>query len=350
MGYPYHIGRGNWVPNPPRIDVFKYCLASTAVLEPLVTKFHLYITLAPECESRRAELEAFIHEIIPEDKLHLVWQRCDYGHDWKRVTDEILNDPDELIWLACNDDHIFLDYNLDIVKSAIDVLNEDSDPNAMMVYTHWPEQVRMSRHLGGELVANGDFIKSQWENFDGVMIMKAGRFKKYWERDYGDALMFKVDYLGAVHGYVCPGTFYNPTRELVRHYEGYAHVNQSTEMANLSPPLYVPHGFFEKDLKVRVGYPDRKEGWQNLYAAAEWLYNANPNGVEHRWCIEDIPLFWKPYISELDVNPNQDIAALKQARNAAFLAATHIPMTCFAITFTHEDHHPAEWFDKQLLK
>jgi len=350
MGYPYHIGRGSWMPNPQRIDVFKYCLASTVALEPLVSKFHLYITLAPECEARRAELEAFIHEIIPADKLHLVWARNDYGRDWIRTTDEILSDPNELIWLACNDDHIFIDYNLDVVQSAVTTLDQDPDPNAVMIYSHWPEQIRMSRFYKGELTADGNLVKFAWENFDGIMILKAGRFKQYWTRDYGDALMFKVDYLGGLYGYKCPGNVYAPTRELVRHYEGYAHVNQTAEMANLVPPLYVPQGFFERDLKVRVGYPERKDGWQNLYSAAEWLYNANPNGVEHRWCVEDIPLFWKPYISELDVNLDQNVGQLHQARNAAFLAATHIPMRCFDIDFTHENHHPAEWFDKQLLK
>ena len=349
MGYPYHVGRGTWVPNPERIDVFKYCLASTSALEPLVTKFHLYITLSPECEHRRAELEAFIHEIIPKDKLHLVWSRNDYGRDWAKTTNEILTDPKELIWLACNDDHIFVDYNLDVVNSAIATLNQDPDPDAVVYYSHWPEQMRISKHHNGELTPDGNFIKYQWENFDGIMILKAGRLKKYWERDYGNALMFKVDYLGAHHGYVCPGNIYTPTRELVRHYEGYAHVNQTAEMSNLSPPLYIPHGFFERDLKVRIGYPNRKEGWQNLYAAAEWLYNANPNGSEHRWCVEDIPLFWKPYISELDINIDQDIAALKQARDAAVLASTHIPMTCFTIDFTQENHHPQEYFSKHLL-
>jgi hypothetical protein len=38
-----------------------------------------------------------------------------------------------------------------------------------------------------------------------------------------------------------------------------------------------------------------------------------------------------------------------QARDAAFLAATRIPMKCFNIEFTYENHHPKEWFTKHLL-
>jgi len=345
MGYPYT--RGAWMPNPERFDVFKYCLASTAVLNPLVRKFAFYITLAPELAHRQAELEEYIHSLFPKDKLHLVWQRCDFGRDWQQACDEILTDPDEIVWLACNDDHIFIDRNLDMVRSSVQTLDADPDPNAVVYYSHWPEQMRMSQHFNGQLTEDGNFIRFDWETFDGIMMLKADRLKRYWLQDYGNALMFKVDYLGAHHGYKCPGPVYAPTREMVRHYEGYSHVGTGCD--NISPPLYVPEGFFDNTMRVRIGYPERLDGWQNLYSAAEWLYNANPNGVEYRWCIDDIPLFWKDHIKDLDVNLDQNIGQLYQARDAAFLAATRVPMKCFGIEFTHAPSHPREFFSKHLL-
>ena len=130
MGYPYR--RAAWMPNPERYDVFRYCLASTAVLEPLVSKFVFCVTLAPELADRQQELEAYMRELFPADKLELIWSRCDYGRDWKRICDKYLDDPDEIVWLACNDDHIFIDSNLDMVESAINWLDLDPDPNAVM--------------------------------------------------------------------------------------------------------------------------------------------------------------------------------------------------------------------------
>ena len=220
MGYPYR--RAGWMPNPERFDVFRYCLASTAVLEPLVSKFIFCITLAPELAHRQAELDDYLRSLFPADKLEVIWQRCDYGRDWKRICDQYLDDPDEIVWLACNDDHIFIDSNLDMVRSAINTLDADPDPNAVVYYSHWPEQMRMSKYYNGELTSDGDFIKFDWETFDGIMMLKADRLKHYWDRDYGDAQMFKVDYLGAFHGYKCPGPCYAPTKEIVRHYEGYS--------------------------------------------------------------------------------------------------------------------------------
>jgi hypothetical protein len=349
MGYPYK--RAPWMPNPERFDVFKYCLASHAVLTPLVNKFVFCITLAPELAHRQAELASYMKEIFPEDKLEVIWQRCDYGRDWKKVCDQYLTDPDELVWLACNDDHIFIDSNLDMVESAIEHLNNDSDPNAVMYYSHWPEQMRMAHQLDGKLTEDGNYVKYQWENFDGIMILKAGRLNKYWERDYGDASMFKVDYLGAFHGYSCPGTVYAPTKELVRHYEGYSHVNDgmAQTLENIVPPLYIPKGFFGTGIEIRIGYPDRDNTWVNFNPAAEWLYNSKPTGTDYRWVKEDIPLFWKDKVVWVDINPNYDIQANYRARDTAFLLSTHVPMKCFGFEFDFHTKPPTEWFAKHLL-
>lgn len=348
MGYPYK--RGQWMPNPERYDVFRYCLASTAVLAPLVKKFVFCITLAPELAHKQAELEEYMTDLFPKDKLVIRWQRCDIGQDWKKVCDEYVAE-DDLVWLACNDDHIFIDSNLDMVASAIEHLNSDPDPNAIMYYSHWPEQMRMSYKLGGQLTEDGNFIKYQWENFDGIMILKGGRLKKYWERDYGNALMFKVDYLGAYHNYKCPGTVYAPTKELVRHYEGYSHVNDQMEqtLANTVPPLFIPHGFFEAMLNIRLGYYDRKDNCINFNPAAEKLYNVTPTGTDYRWVEEDIPLFWADKIKYIMTNHQWTRDELLKLRDSAFIASTRVPMKCFGHTFTHEDAPPINWFAKHLL-
>ena len=349
MGYPYR--RAAWMPNPERFDVFRYCLASTAVLEPLVSKFVFCVTLAPELAHRQQELEAYMKELFPANKLELIWSRCDYGRDWKIICDRYLDDPEEIVWLACNDDHIFIDTNLDIVESAINWLELDPDPNAVMYYSHWPEQMRMSKYHNGELTSDGDFIRYDWETYDGIMMLKAGRLKKYWERDYGNALMFKVDYLGAHHGYVCPGPVYAPTKEIVRHYEGYSHVNDNMvqTLENIVPPIFIPPGFFEGDLKIAIGFYDRDDSWTNFNPAAEWLYNAKTSGTDYRWVEEDIPLFWRSRIGKITHSPDYDQQAMRQARDTAMLISTRVPMKCYSIEFGLENHHPKECFSKHFL-
>jgi len=349
MTYPYAgtvYDRAAWFPVSNRFDIFKYCLASRAVMAPVVDKFIFYIDLA-EFTPRQAELEEFMLSIFPPDKLEIHWHRIDRTQKWRDLCDSQFTNDDELIWYEGNDDHIFIDSNLDMIRASIDILNADPDPLAVMYYSHWPEQMRMSLLHNGELTSDGNFIKFHWDTVDSLLMMKAGRFKKYWfDTDCGEDNMYRSDSLGWQYGLKIPGTVYSPTKELIRHYDGYSHVGKL--LGTIAPPLYVPHGFFENDMRVRIGYPERKDGWINLYPAAERLYSIDPNGAEARWTEEDIPLFWKSHILELDVNPDQDVDLLSQARDAAFLSMTRIPMKAHGHVFNYECH-PKEWFTNHLL-
>ena len=347
MTWPYAgtvYDRAEWFPVSNRFDIFKYCLASRAVMEPLVDKFIFYIDLA-EFSPRQVELEQYMLSIFPADKLELNWYRIDRTAQWRKLSEQF--DDSQLIWYEGNDDHIFIDSNLDLIAAAKDTLNADHDPNAVVYYSHWPEQMRMSLINQGKLTDDGNFIKFQWDTVDSLLLMKASRFKRYWhETDCGEDNMYRSDSLGWQYKLKIPGTVYSPTRELIRHYDGYSHVGKL--LGTIAPPLYIPYGFLENSMKVRVGYPERLEGWTNLYSAAERLYSIDPNGADARWCEQDIPLFWRSRISELDINPNQNTQALEQARDAALLAMTRIPMKAHGHEFNYECH-PSEWFSKHLL-
>lgn len=346
MTWPYAgtvYDRAPWFPVSNRFDIFKYCLASRAVMNPLVDKYIFYIDLA-EFSPRQTEMQEYIESIFPKEKLEIHWHRIERTSQWREVSQQFNNH--ELIWYEGNDDHIFIDYNLDMIRAAKTTLAADPDPNAVMYYSHWPEQMRMSLLHKGKLTPDGNFIKFTWDTVDSLLLMKGSRFKRYWnETDCGNDNIYRSDSLGWQYGLKIPGTVYSPTRELIRHYDGYSHVGKL--LSAIAPPLYVPHGFFDNNMKVRIGYPTRKEEWTNLYSAAERLYSIDPNGVEARWCIEDIPLFWKNHISELDVNLDQDIHLLKQARDAAFLAMTRIPLKAHGHEFGTECH-PQNYFKNHL--
>ena len=347
MTWPYAgtvYDRAPWFPVSNRFDIFKYCLASRAVMAPVVDKYIFYIDLA-EFSPRQAELAEYMLSIFPADKLEIHWHRIERTSQWREISSQFADN--DLVWYEGNDDHIFIDYNLDIIKSAQATISADLDPNAVFYYSHWPEQMRMSLALNGELTDNGDFIKFNWDTVDSLLMMKGSRFKRYWhETDCKEDNIYRSDSLGWQYGFKIPSVVYSPTRELIRHYDGYSHVGKL--LGAIAPPLYVPEGFFDCTMKVRIGYPERKEGWQNLYSAAERLYSIDPNGPEARWCEEDIPLFWKGHVSELDINPKQDVFLLKQARNAAFLAMTRIPLKAHGHEFGTECF-PREYFLKNLL-
>lgn len=339
----YH--RSEWLPKYDRLAIFKYCLASYASMTPLLSRCLFYIQLEPEFESRRAELEAWIRDLFPADKLELNWHRINYTREWRELTDQYFTDPEQLIWFAGNDDHIFIDYNLDMVRSAIDTLTADPDPLSVVYYSHWPEQMRLSVHHNGQLTDDGNFIKFTWRTFDAIRILKAYRFQRYWyDNDFGDSMVYRTDHLWHA-GYELTGPVYAPTREMVRHYDGYSHVG---DLINITPPLVIPEGFFNNNIKIRIGNVPRSEGYVNFNPMSPWLYAADPSGTDYRWIMSDIPLFWQSHIGSIEIANDYNQQTMEHARDMAYLASTRIPMTCYSTTFTDAGAAPATWFSNHF--
>ena len=347
----YH--RADWLPRFDRVAIFKYCLASYSVLTPLISKSVFFVELAPEFADRQQELETYIKDLFPECNLY--WYRNFYTRDWRANWDKIVGDSsDDSIWFAGNDDHIFLDYDLDVVAAGLKVLSNDPNPMSAIFYSHWAAACRMSHHYNAIPTECGNYVKFDWRTYDAIRIIKTERFRHYWfDNDFGDTPVYRTDNLFH-EGHSITAPVYVPTRELVRHYDGDSHLMnglpQPFDIANVAPPLVIPPGFFEKDIKIRIGYDNRVEGWVNLNPAAQWLYTANPTGADYRWTLDDIPLFWRDRISTVDVSPNYDAALMLQARNSAVLAMTRIPMNCYNILFYQQNTPPRDWFTQHLRK
>jgi len=337
-----HYARASWLPEYDRVDIFKYCLASYAAMLPLIDKCEFYIELAPEFADRHTELEEYIRSMYPADKLNLNWYRHYYSRDWQTWCENMQLQDDDIIWFSGNDDHIFIDYDLTVVEVGINLLKEDS--LGQVYYSHWPEQMRLAYHQGGKLTDDKNYIVREWRTFDAITMMPAFRWKTYWNHDWGDLQVWRTDALWHA-GYELTGNVYTPTRELVRHYDGYSHVGK--DIANIAPPLFIPPGFFEKQMHIRVGKTNRDNQSTNFNPAGEWLYNFSEFGTDYRWLMDDIPLFWRGHIVGIDVN-YKDYQNLIQARNAAYVASTRVTLSTYSVDFTHENAVPLDWVSNNI--
>jgi hypothetical protein len=340
-----HYDRAEHLPKYDRMDIFKYCLASYSVFEPIVSRFIFFIEVAPEFKHRQQELAEWIDGLFPQSKTQVFWYRNFYTADWRKSCEEIIfDDKDEPIWFAGNDDHIFMDSSLDVLKAGIGLLERDEDPFAVIYYSHWPEQMRLATRFNAELTSCGNFVKFNWRTYDGIRIIKQERFRHYWfDFDYGDTPVFRTDALWHLgHPIVAP--VYSPTKELVRHYDGYSHV--SKQLVTVAPPLVIPPGFFDHDIKIRYGVTRRDGSLVNINPLAEYLYadKNHPHATDYRWVPADIPLFWQDRISRLE---GADIdAGHLRARDLAIAAIVRVPMSCYGFTFTERDSPPGEWLSK----
>lgn len=338
-----HYDRASWMPVYDRMDIFKYCLASYSVLLPLISKCEFYIEISPEFSHRKEELELYIKELFPENKLNLNWYRHYYTSDWRKWCDNTLDSDNELIWFSGNDDHIFFDNSLDVLESGLKILLNDNNPLSQLYYSHWPEQIRLAHRDNAVLTNCGNYVVRPWRTFDSITILKSARWRKYWfDQDWEDLQVWRTDALWHA-GYELTGPVYSPTKELVRHYDGYSHIGK--DISNLTAPLFIPPNFFDKQMKIKVGYNKRDDTVTNLNPTSEWLYNFSKAGTDYRMLSVDIPMFWNDRIINIDENTDYN---LTDAQNSAFLAVTKANITTYGTTFDSTNFPPEYWFKNHL--
>ena len=95
---------------------------------------------------------------------------------------------------------------------------------------------------------------------------------------------------------------------LCEHFDGYSHTKTSAVPipSALIPPLFIPLGFFENNIKIRYGYDDYKNNWININPLNAKYRFEDEKGTDLKISIDDIPLFWKKRISKIDINLNLD--------------------------------------------
>jgi len=350
-GLNYRQEENTKYPQNNRVDVFKYCLSAFEKMKPILSKVFLYIEISSEFSDRKIELENYIKELFPPDLLILNWYRNNYKSDWMNVCEEVKKIDDDIIWHSGNDDHIFIDSSLDVLIEGIGLLKNDDNPMTQMSFSHEPEMIKVATHLNGQLNDSGNFVKIKWRNTDGIHIVKKDRFLKYWQEICPPNLVnFRPDGICDFNNPICTDELlisdvYVPTKELVRHFDGYGHVGK---LNNITPPLFIPKGFFEKNIKIKYGYEKRDDEYTNLNPSSEFLFAYNNSGTDYRWCLEDIPLFWKDKINEINVGPiNQNV--LIESRNKYFLESMkNNIVNCFGF-HVNGIFPPDEWFKNHMI-
>ena len=350
--------RAGWLPPYDRSNIFKYCLHSLSVLKKYFTKEFFYVEVSPELSHESEGIYSTIKQLFPNAYISCVRNNtiADWRREWPRIFED---DSDELILFGGNDDHIFTDYNTDVLESGLNHMRNEKDPYSFLYYSHWFEQCRWSHYKNGTLTDDKDYVKFKWSNFDSIQIFKKDRLKHYFY-DFEDdrPIFWRPDCFFEYEPYASHrllSTAYVPTRPLFNHFDGYSHIVRNVpsevkqDLNNIAPPLVIPDGFFEKDIKIRIGYNDRKVGWTNLNASAENLFTANPYGADYRWLLDDIPLFWKSHISEIDIAEGYDEQYMRQKRDEYFIKSTSIPMVIFEnVYFTENNPPPIDWYQKHM--
>lgn len=342
----------------PRMEIAKYCFASYEPLMPITSKIIFNLELDENYKHREEELKEFLTDVFPNDKLILRFYRVNYLPDLINFYNEIKEIGDPLIWPVGNDDHVFLDSDISTMTALTEQILMDQHPHAVGCTSHFTESIRMAYSDQNYLSSKKFGRVHTYNTNDSTKLIKMKLFKWYLDK----AIEFNYTHLiyrfemwgwnGMLINGVSKGAMptdqihYIPLKEQCRHYEGYHHVNLAPEIC---PPLEIPPGFFKKEMVIRYGFNDRDDSCINVNPCVTNFKAVDPiNGTDYKFCITDLPAFWKKRIKEIRHNYGLDNKALIAARNKHYLELTQAD-------YTHARERlypkpPHEWFNDIMIK
>jgi hypothetical protein len=330
-----------------KIDVLKYTLSSLAMMYPwkrVIIKVQLDTDY--NTEENKNNLENFIREEFKNFELHFSFKRNLIQQDWID-TYELIKD-DNFIFNYCSHDHVFIDYSSEYIERIINSVKHDTHPYTTILVSHFSDFIRTAKagpprhnNLSPEYYQVNYKIEEEYTsyenyNYDSITIISKTLYEDWymkgeWDSVYhlyppntfksGHLELPRIDGVGITDLNFIRNKVLNiptpkqkiivPYKELARHYDGYFYHGITN---NQVPSIDIPIGFFENNIKIRYGYDDRKEGWVNINPKSEYYYAYDKSGVDYKFTLKEIPLFWKNRISEVDMNPNIDEEEMIQYR------------------------------------
>jgi hypothetical protein len=309
--------RGN-LKSSNKLDVTKYALSSLAHAYPW-SKAIINIELDPNHYTPQdsKSIYSFIAEEFSNVEVIFSDKRCTLQENWQELYYKINSD---LIFYLGNHDHVFMDSSNVCLENLVKISKNYENPT--IITSHYPENIRWAksgyielneinpRNLNKNFKINDDHLSYKGICIDSLnIISKSLYYKWFFEGDWGDQIELpRTDGIGGLDliriknslGIDLPlQDIIIPYKEQLRHFDGYMHQRISN---NICPSLSIPDGFFESEIKIRYGYDDYKQGWVNINPKNPNYYAYNKNGADYKLTLEDIPLFWKNRISEIDIN------------------------------------------------
>lgn len=255
-----------------------------------------------------------INKIFPEAKVYTT--RNAYQHQWQKALDE-LGEEDELIWYAGNHDHPYIAPNHEQLNAIVDILNSSDSFYKGALYSHHPDicaRIMTEPEFGWQYESK--LVSSYtYQRTEGIMIINKNLFRSWWfDYDYGDTFIPRSDWTNGVRCQTPEAKIYLPVRELCRHFDGHNFGGYAYEIRDI-PPLDIPPGFWQGDIKIDYLTDQRIEG--NVWINPQKNYFViDESGADYKFLLKDIPLFWEDRISVINQGADENKLFLK-ARNIA---------------------------------
>jgi hypothetical protein len=270
-----------------RYQIFKYMLYSYRHLP--FTDMYLFIKLDTEYNGLQEETSDYIYNLfhhLSRDNIHITYERYTKQEQWVSfITHLYKTNPEDMVFLCNNDDHIFIDVNNDLVIEGVELLKKEKNKLKSLYLSHFPEILKHS--LLFEPVRLGNYVKCNLSLFDSIQIM--GMELIYfifvthkWRAEHKriDSVLDEVSLKPAITNEINQ-VLYISLRELCRKFNGYGHVGIDV---NVFPPLHLPQNTFyysNSDIEKRITVPHT--GWT--------VMSNNKKEIPQEWITTSIGLY-----------------------------------------------------------
>ncbi len=311
---------------PKKTEIAKYSLASYAVYP----WSHVLIRYELDNKDEYESFDAFILKLFP--KAVIMHERSDSQADYRKSVEILDTFDDDWIFYSPNNDHPMMTNDISTIDKLIEKANTYKDKYEFIsiYYSHFSEFLNISKKKNPFNATFGKDTRTLEEDDlaitivrnDGdntaVQIVNKNLFRHWFDsKELGGGRIIRSE---DVRNYFITHNqlIINPKKEICAHFDGYPHTITARHeiLPEEVPPLFVPLGFFENNIKIRYGYDAYKEGWTNINPTLKnYSFKDTETGTDLKWTLDDIPLFWKEKISEIDANPYLDKNTMQKARD-----------------------------------
>ena len=242
-----------------RLDIFKYTLASYAKID-RIKNVIIYCQLDGSYQSREKELRDYIDNIFYFSTVRYHNYSPSNQTQWVEalLSSPLLTTSSPILYLG-NDDHVFIDYDTDVLYEGLDLMAKEPTNQINTLHcSSWTEAISTVYGLN-DYIPNGRYWKASLLYSDAIQIVNSTFFNHiFMDLEIGNDYMRRTDNI-LTNWYPTLGDYkyssraqhpivqtFIPLRELVRHFDAYWHIGVPFEYV---PMLTIPDGFFSVDYK-----------------------------------------------------------------------------------------------------
>jgi len=275
-----------------RDEIFKYMLESYKNIP--FDEIYLFILIDPKLLQPNHyfyhnDLTEFLYNNfnrLPKEKIHITHNRYATQNEWIPFMQMLMDKygPNESIWFTQNDDHIFVDYNNDILIEGLEILKNEQNHHKSIYFSHWPELIKLSgKYENPQMI--GNYIKFHLSLLDSIQIFNLKylydimvNYKWLHNHIRIDSLLNELTSKPSEDN-VLEQVILVPLREMVRHFDGYDHAGMDR---NACSPLILPTNTFYYT-------PDNLHRKMTASHSSFWTKNNNFI-IPHEWIHKNILL------------------------------------------------------------